>query len=298
MEDDLTNILKAFYDKLHYSIIREKTKLLNESVLWTLVELSANRTEKFLSNSSYSTAHFPREKLSELLAKELIHPFVSISNKEEFVLTAKGIWEIEKQQKDFSEDTLLSFMQEKHLTFNVKPMNDKEKLVIFLLLCIRNFSDNIPMDLSTSKNRDGWQRIFKVVYEFLSTNGFLKAKQESFDKFISTKGSEHPVQSFIRHINDLPIKSGQIFCNPPGKKYASKCWLDLELDGQLQKNKLTFAFKLVFPKIPDFSTTKMIEDFCIEIANDYSKYVVNDYRFIDSTHDDIIRQVIKDIYVG
>jgi len=161
-------------------------------------------------------------------------------------------------------------------------------------LCVRNFSSDVPMDLDSLKHRDWWAKIFKVTFDFLNTNHYLKIKYRSFEDIISTKGSEHPVQNLMRHRNDLPIKSGQVFCNPGKSKY----YLDLVKGDKLDKGKLKHAFKLVFQKIADLNSVMLIGDFCVDTANDMAKYVESNFQFIDSVHDDVIKQIIKEIYVG
>jgi len=173
-------------------------------------------------------------------------------------------------------------------------MDDKDRLAILALLCVRKFSVDITMDLNSVKHREGWTRIFRVAFEFLNTKGYLKTKYGSFEDIIATKGSEHPIQSLMRHRNDLPIKSGQIFCNPGKSKYH----LDLVKNEKLEIDRLKYAFKLVFQKIPDLSSAVLIGNFCVDTANDMAKYVETDYQFIDATHDDIIKRVVKAIYIG
>jgi hypothetical protein len=296
MTKDLINILEAFYNKLLNNIIREEKYLRNESVLWTLMEINAKKTEKYLTISSYNIDKFPNEKLYELQNLGFTSSTLSNTNKIEFILTSKGIWEIEKLIKDFSENDLLNFIQAKYLTFKAKqkPLDDKDKVALLSLLCLRNFSTDVPMNLNSSKNLEGWAIIFKKTFEFLEGINFLNSKYVGFENFISVPGSENPIQSLMRHRNDLPIKSGQIFCNPGQSKY----YLDLIEEGELQKDRLIYTFRLVFPVIPDYNSVIMIENLCVETANDMSKYVLQDYRFIDSTYDDIIKRALEDIYIG
>jgi len=107
---------------------------------------------------------------------------------EAYVITAKGIWIVEKELKDFAEDNLLEFIQNKFFTFGSKhkPIDDKDKIAIFSLLCIRNFSFDVPMDLKTSKQRDEWKKIFEIVFDFLNGHNYFKEKyKEQFEKVIT-----------------------------------------------------------------------------------------------------------------
>jgi hypothetical protein len=296
MEEELIKILSIFYCKLQNNIIREEKKLKNDSVLWTLIEMQSKKTEKYLANASFSIIQFPIEKLRLLQEKGFISSAIGISGHEEFIYTSKGIWEYEKISKQFSEEHLLSFIQSKYFTFAAKskPLDEKEKLAIFSLLCVRNFSIDVPMDLTSEKFRDNWNKIFKATFDFLKVNNFLESTSSPFEKIFPTKGSEHPVQYLMRRRNDLPIKTNQLFCFIGNSKY----YLNLWQNDRLELNSLKYLFKLIFNEISDFETALNIANFCIDIANDNAKFVITSYHFIDPKYDEIIRNVIKEIYVG
>ncbi len=97
----------------------------------------------------------------------------------------------------------------------------------------------------------------------------------------------------MRHRNQLPIKSNQLFCNPGDSKF----YLDIAQDGKVNELKLKFAFKLVFPEIKDKNSVDSIGKMCIELANDMSKYVLNDFRFIEPEIDLIMKNILRDVYV-
>lgn len=296
MSDEIIEILKPFYDKLYFSYMRQEKKLKNSSLLWTLIEIQAKKTEKYLSDSSFSGNHLSSEIKDELLNNSLIRPINIFSNNIEYVLTAKGIWEVEKSNMQYSEEDFLKFIDAKYLNFKAKekPLDDKDKLAIFSLLCVRNFSIDSPMELKTLDHRNHWENVFKEILEFLFQKQLINQKNNDINNFLVARGSEHPIQYLMRHRNELPIKSNHIFRNDGQSTY----YLDLCEQDEINLNKLKFTFKLIINEINDLDFLKEIVTFCNEIAKNKAKYVVNDYRFLNPKYDEIIHKVIKEIFVS
>jgi len=295
MIEELVYVLNNFYNKLKNNILRDR-KLMNDSVLWTLIQVQAKKREEYLNTSFYSSDKFSSGVLKELLNLEFIDSSQANNGELVFTMTAHGIWEIEKNNNSFSEIDLINFIQEKYFKFSAsqKPFEDKEKIAVLALLCIRNFSYKVSMDLNTEKNRERWEKIFNKVFYFLNNEGFLKDKYNSFENFINKNGSEHPVQTLMRHLNDLHIKSGRIY---DSSKNNSTYILNIFEGNKLHIDRLKYIFKLVFPNISNYQTALDIANFCIEIANNNAKYVITDFQFIDYKHDEIIKEIITEIYM-
>lgn len=291
MEKQYFTILQLFWNKLKNNIIRERKKISNNSVLWTLVEIQSKEAEKLLRESSYTSAQFSPEELT-ILEREHYIRFLNVS-KNEYIITAKGIWEIEKKEYGFTEENLLEFLQNKFLNFDKqsKPLDDKEKLAIFALISLRNFTLETSMDLSNQLYRDRWTPIFESIFNFLNENNLFTKKYSNSDKFFFSSGSEHHVQYFMRHRNNLAIKSNQIYESPGNSKY----YLDIGENWNLSK--LKHSFLLVFKSIDSFDVANLISNTCIRLANENAKYVRKDSKFIDANHDELIKKVLKQIYV-
>lgn len=297
MREEYVNILRSFYQKLFYQIFQNNKgrDIQNDSILWSITQMNKKNIDKFFRRSIQSADNFELEDLSFLKDLGLIQ-YYNETNRE-FVLTAKGLWEYEKSIKGFNEETLISFINSKYLSFSISSLDDKDRLTIFTLLCIRNFSSDTAMDLTVISQRASWYAIFEEVFIFMNNNKILKKAYLGFDEILLKTKLNHPIQDMLRHRNDLPVNSGQLFVNPGGKS-GSNYWLDILDNDIVSENKLKNAFKLVISEIPDLDTATMIISFCREMANYKAKYVRSDFRFIDIQTDNLIDKVIKDIYIG
>lgn len=289
MEKELFAILEKFYKKLHDNVIREKKSLEHNSVLFTLIGVSSNTASKLLNDSSIAALAFPKNDLIALEKTGYIH--VSETQPDYYILTALGIWHVEKHQKDLSEESIIKYFQYKYFTFfkGKKELKDTEKIILLSMIGVRNLSINSLMDINKKSVQDYWLNIFRESYNFLLSHNFIKKEEISFEK----QGNEHPVSYAMRRADSLPKKTNHIYCKTGNKQY----YLKLVESNQLSKSKLKYLFKLIFGKIDEFSLIDDIKEFCNNIAYERSKFVMDNFNFVESKCDEIIKSALKDLYL-
>lgn len=296
IENQSIIILKNFYKKLKNNLLRDKGKLKNNSVLWTLIESKLKDIEKILKESHYSTAQFDSQILKILSEQDLIIPIYNeYDDSNNYIITATGIWEIEKTTNSFTELDLLKFIQKKYFNFeqHLKPLDDKDKLAILSLLCLRNFSQETAMELNSQTHLEHWGHIFTDVFNFLNKNRFLTKSYSSIENIFNSRGSEHKVQYLMRHRNNLAVKSSQIFCN----KGESKYYLDIDKNNCINPESIKYSFSLVLTNQIESSIINDLIELCISLANNKSKYVLNNFRFINSNFDQLIKTTLEKLYI-
>lgn len=292
MEKKLFKILEKFYKKLFENVIRSEKKLEANSLLLTFVKITSNKTSKLLNESSIKSIVFPLEDLKDLSKKSCIRVSDDKNKLHEYILTAHGIWEVEKVKNGFNEGTILDFIQNKYLSFSdtKKPLDVVDKVVLLSMVGVRTFSEASPMDLNKANFQDNWLSIFKEAYTFLLTRNVVKKNKLRFEK----QGNEHPVAYVMRRRNDLPRKTQHLFCFSKNNK---QYYLDLAEPEESLKIKLKNILSLIFGKIDNKDLIHDIQKFCETIAYEKSKFVKKDFKYIDSSYDEILRDTLTQLYL-
>jgi hypothetical protein len=295
MELTQIQILDKFYKKLRDNLLRKERKIVNNSVLWTLLNLNDKNRKEIIDNSTISSIAFEKIDLTNLTDTGLIKIYNQRVNSIEYGLTSLGIWFIEKQTLGFGDDYLLKLIDSKYFFFKAtrKPLNTQDKIALLSLICIRNFSKDTMMDLNSDKDCKYWEKIFTDVYKFLIAGKYVDETKTNQD-FLEKKGSELPVQYLMRHRNDLPIKSENIFKNPGGKTY----WLEISRSGKVDDSSLVYLFKLLFGKIKEHVEIEEIIDFCNTVRQKYAHFVVNNFELFNSSVDQSIENSIEEYFIN
>lgn len=295
MELSHIQILEKFYKKLRDNLLRKERKITNNSVLWTLLSLNDKNRKEIIDNSTISSIAFEKIDLTNLTDTGLIKIYNQRVNSIEYGLTVLGIFLIEKQVLGFEEDYLLKLLDGKYFIFKAtsKPLNTQDKIALLSLICLRNFSKETTMDLNSEKDCKYWQKIFIDVYNFLVEAKYIDETTINLD-ILEKKGSEHPVQYLMRHRNDLPIKSENIFKNPGGKTY----WLDLIRSGNVDKSALIYLFKILFGKLNDHSEVEEILNLCNTVRQMYAPFVLNNFELFNSAVDQSFENAIEEYFVN
>ena len=275
MELTHIQILEKFYKKLRDNLLRKERKITYNSVLWTLLSLNDKNRKEIIDNSTISSIAFEKIDLTNLTDTGFIRIYNQRVNSIEYGLTSLGIWHIEKQILGFEDDYLLKLIDGKYFFFKAtsKPLNTQDKIALLSLVCLRNFSKETMMDLNSDKDCKYWEKVFIDVYDFLIKGKYVDETRTNQD-FLEKKGSEHPVQYLMRHRNDLPIKSENIFKNPGGKTY----WIDIMRSGRIDESTLIYLFKLLFGKINEHPEIEEILAFCNAVRQKYASFVVNNFE--------------------
>lgn len=292
MERKSYEILEDYYKNLHDNVLRSEKRLINNSVLFTLIKITSNKTSKLLNSSSIKGILFPLDFVKKLEKDGYIRISDDKNKLDEYILTAQGIYEVERNKKNLDIKKIMCFLQDKYFSFTdvYKPLSDTEKVILLSMIGARTFSIDSPMDLRKQIVQDHWLEIFKKAYEFLHNHKVIKKDSLSFEK----QGYESPVSYAMRRANHLPRKTQHIFISLSNSKY----YLDIAEKEELSKSRLKRLFEQIFERVDEVDFLKEIFKFCNDIAYEKSKYVKEDFMFIESKYNEVIKDVLKQIYLG
>ena len=286
--------LRKFYQKLYDNLIRRKKKIVNDSILITFLKLTSNNRFRLLTESTLPAYKLDKTILKELVTKKLIRGTDRLSH---FVITAKGIWEVESKNGSINNNKLLEFLD--NWLFNYyhdseKPLSEKEKVVLFAMIAARAFSKDSAVNLRKSETiKDKWGELLNKSLEKLRALGII-SKLEGNELF-KKQGNEHPVSGLFRRTNNLTKKIKGIYKSPGGKILGSIYYLDISIGGDLSKDKLKYLFKRVLGSV-DLTPTKMneLDNFCRDTAHKENIYLfdTNTHLFSKPKYDKIIRDIL------
>ncbi len=282
-------IIRDYYKKLEHSIIRNKRKVVNSSVLWTLILMKEKDRKLIIDESSINPVDFDASEVEALIDDGMIS-VISSDSQRDMILTAKGIWEAEKLMYGFIEKDLLELIEGKYFSFSTttKPLDDKDKLALLALLGARCFSKETAMDLKNEDFLDGWTTVMENCFNFLNEHGFFKKRYSDVSKVLEKKAASHEVESLMRHRNDLPLKSNNIFRNPGNYKY----WIEIIQDEKISNSKLTKVLSLIFSDKSIVHLTSDLQKLLETIAHENSKFVRKNFIYLDAKSDLQIREAV------
>ena len=265
--------LAKFYNLLSENIKGDK-KLKGQSIIMSFLKTRGASRFKLLRKSTLSSNMLPSFILNLLLEKGYIQ---SIDDIETYVITAFGIWYLEKMNENIDEKKLLEFINNEYFTINTKKeLDDKEKVILFTLLSTRTFSEKSPVDLKKDmpvKNR--WYKLLEYCYEKLEE---LKVIKITKNKIFKTTGNVHIVSSLFRHNNDMVQKTKGIYSYNRKQEY----FLILYKNGYFSDDKLSYLFWKVFEGNILPNKLNEIIDFCNDVAKMESIYLFDVEKHIFS----------------
>src|SRR5208283_4300397 len=106
--------LTKFYSLLRDNLLREKN-LKASSVLISFLETRGASRYALLSKSTIHSSFVPENVLLSLSVNKLIQPLGTISD---YSITAKGVWEQERDTGLLSEDSLMTYINAKFFNGN------------------------------------------------------------------------------------------------------------------------------------------------------------------------------------
>ena len=246
--------LQNFYDKLR-NTLEKKKKLKHDSCLVSLTfGVKSNVRNDMIKNSSLDKNDIVSSERSELIDLGFIR---EIENTGKFEITAKGIWNIEKSTI-LDIDELISYIDKERFFVKVEGMSDKEKIIIYSMICGRAFSNDSQIDLIDQDLLKYWSKVLDESFRKLSEFGLIKTTKNNWEKSLYKKGTEHPVSVIIRHTDALPKKVNRIFKAPGDQKY----YLDVMNGDKPNLDSLAYLFKKVFGDTMDLTNVDEIIDHC------------------------------------
>ncbi len=288
------DFLEKFYQKL-YDNLEKMNKLKENSIIISFLYIKSNDQYRLLNESSIFSYKIPKEIINNLQDRKLIRNTDTLNN---YVITAKGIWDIENKKNILNEIKLINYIDNKF--FNVyklseKPLTDKQKVILFSMLAARTFSEKSSIDLKKDESiMNTWKEIVDKSYEKLTSLGIISEldKDDLFGKK-ENKRNEKPVSHLYRHTDELPKKTRGLFKAIGKQKY----FLDISKDSEISKESLGFLFKQIFEsKVLSLTEINEIDTFCQEIAFTKNIYVFDprEHIFSKPEYDEIIRETLLD----
>lgn len=292
MEESARHYLYKFYDVLYDNFIMFKIRMENKSILFSFLKITKNSRNKLISESSLPSSKIPNSVLNLLLSEKLIQSNNEINK---LVISAKGVWVVEKEKGIISEEILLNYINEKYFAEKIKPLNSKEKIILFSMIAARTFSEKSAIDLKKdSFIADNWKDIIDLSAEKLNSIGVVSKKD--VEDLYGSPGNEHLVSKLFRNNSYLASKIKQLYKSPGDQKY----YLDIYDDFQLSKNKLSYLLWEVFAGNLSDQEKEEIMHFLNDISSKKSIYVfeLSEHIFSMPKYDVIIEDCLMDSIIS
>jgi len=290
VNENLLNELKHFYHKLESVLTSNKVKTIKGSLFLTLIKMPPNKISKILHDSALGKEAFYDIDLIDLGKDGLIFEVNDINKKDEYIISALGIWTYEALINKVDVLKLIGFFQDNKFSSGVskKPLTSTEKIILTSLLALRNFTPETSMNLNDKDIRNCWIEIFNKTADYLCERGFIKDS----DWLPAKVGVEHPINNVMRRAQDLPKKTKHIYTAAGDYRYY------LNVVGKVEdsKSKIKFLTSLICEKIESKSTVTDLHTFFCNIAYDQAKNVRENFDFINPEWDTIIEQSLIDSY--
>lgn len=257
--------LQIFYDKLRETTEtyiqgkRRFEEFSDSCLLYLTLGMKKNARNKIVKSSSIDKIEVSSLKLNELKDLGFVR---EIENSGKFEITANGIWEIEKNLGVTISDIINCIESERFNFDTTSPMDYKEKIIIFSMICGRAFSDENQVDLINGDVSENWKTILDHSFQKLSELGVIKESQKKWEVTLhKRKGTDPPLSHLFQHTDALTRKVNTIFKAPGDRKY----YLHVMDGGEVDLEKLSYLFKKVFGEIMDLSNVDEIVDHCKDV---------------------------------
>lgn len=290
LTEKMSSELKHFYNKLEKVLVSEKVKFIEQSIFITFVKLPQNKITKFLLDASLSEKSFSDADITKLLNSGYINKTNDIEKSAYYTITAKGIWTVESHLDKVNIDKLLNYFQYSKFNSGVseKPLTDIEKIILYSMLAMRNFSADYAMDINIKSKSDCWIEIFNISSTHLNSLKLIG----KLDWFPSKSGNEHPVNHVMRRSQELPQKTRHIYVASGDYRY----FLDIDNGTSESKLRLKFVFQLIYGKIDNRSDVRNEHIFLSNLAYDYGKNVRESFEYINPEWDTVLKEALEDFY--
>ena len=284
MQDESMKYLSRLYDSYRESLEARK-KLKFESALISSLSVKNNERFRAMKDASKPLNKIPSEILLELKTKEFIRNIDDVSS---YTITAKGIWEIEKDRGLLDEDGMLSFIDKNYFDlFEAgKPLTEREKVIVFALLSARAFSEESSADMRKDDSvKDAWKDVMISSYNELKKLGVMD--KLLLEDLMPQSGIEHPASHLIRHTDSLPRKTMAIFTAGGRNRY----YLDVTDEDAVSNDKLAYLFWLVLGSSATPDNVELIHQYCTKVAYDAGIYVYDmaEHKYSSPKYDAILR---------
>ncbi len=291
MNENTLHFLNKFYNLLYDNIERNK-KLENNSVFISLLKIKTlTPRQKILRESSKSSSDIPTDVIKTLLSEKLVQSSDEI---EKYTITAKGIWTVEKEREILNEESLMSFIDSEYFIIGekIKPITDREKVILFGMIAARTFSKDSLIDLKRDNYQDTWMQIFDMSYEKLKS---LKIIKEAKDELLGNSKTEPNVVNLIRHNIYLTRKIKGLYHTTNKMQY----YLDISDGDQISHQKLSYLLWQIFQGYLAKDSIDDVMNFCKKISNmGIFVFDMNTHIFSMPKYDLVLEDCIKDSIIS
>lgn len=292
MEESVKHYLYKFYDALYNNFIMSEKKVKNKSILISFLKNTKNSRNKLINESSIPSSKIPNNVLNLLLSEKLVQSNDDINK---FVISAKGVWVVEKEKGIIDEEVFLNYINEAYFVEKIKPLNSKEKIILFSMIAARTFSEKSAIDLKKNSSiADSWKDIIDLSAEKLNSIGVVSKKD--VEDLYGRQGNEHLVSKLFRNNSYLVSKTRQWYKSPGYQKY----YLNIFEDSQLSKDKLSYLLWEVFAGNLSDQEKEEIIHFLNDISGKKSIFVfeLSEHIFSMPKYDVIIEDCLMDSIVS
>jgi predicted transcriptional regulator len=292
--DEEIKILRKFYSNFQYSLEVNK-KFRHGSAILSSLEIAKTAIFKSLKDSAIESHKIPSDSIAALKENELIRSSDEISK---YIITAKGIWFIEKYDKVIDEDKLVKYIDTKVFLGafeDVKPLSDEEKIIIFSMLSARAFSNMSTVDMKKDDAvKNIWKELFLNCADKLTEMKIIKIQPG--DIFTGKADYEHPMSHFIRHTDKLPRKTKALYRAPGENKY----YLDVSFENEIKIFELGYLYWLIFGDKINITQIDELYEFCKQIAYDncIKLFDMDKHIFANPKYDESIKNGIRESVIS
>lgn len=185
-----------------------------------------------------------------LLRENLIYE----KENDNYVVTLKALILIEYDSMDtFLNDLNKQFLLELY-NKNAQKLSWDEKTIILTLLGLIACDKNSSFKFETTKNADIFQACAEDALVFLQENNIVDRQYTRDKLFNSNARGEHKVQAKMARINNIGIKTNNIYCKDT--KFGH--YLDIIINDDVNINNLYSILKLIFPTLPNKQKLKKL----------------------------------------
>jgi len=285
--------LERMYKKLKTLTERNalKGKPIEKSLLTVLLKMNSTNRFSILKASSIPSIDIEKENISILCDKNLIRTTDVIN---QYILTAKGIYEIEKSINKINEQELLDFIDKNYFSIfkeTEKDLKDNEKIILLAMVATRTFSEDSCMNLNMDESNmaiNTWKEIFEMSFNILKELNLIS--KIDLESFYGKIGNDDPITHVMERMNDLPKKTKGLYKPIGDRKYCIKLPEDKKEFGE----DLKFLFKKILgdKKLSNENIEKL-NNFCIKIAREKEVHIFDPKKHkFHFEYDKIIREAL------
>jgi len=285
--------LNRVYSNLK-TVLTLKKRLKDNSVLVSIINVKSNEAYKLLSESGIKPVSIPREVFDSLQAGGYIR---MAEKPDKFVITVKGIWEVESRNGAMDTDILLEHIDRKFFDLFKEggQLTEKEKVILLAMIAVRSFAKESALDLKKGEIvLTCLQTLIQSSFELLSRHGIIRKLKVG--ELFGAQGNEHPVSHLIRHTDALLKRTRGIYKTLGKQKYYLELYDGdviieealMTLLGYIFGSKMTMELKLEFTK------------FCLVNAYEQSTYLfdLSVHKFANPIYDEQINEALEKYYAS